>query len=125
MTPSTPASVSFFSCALISSSFSKVLLTVITSSYPAIKNGRKGAWGPICTGEGGGRVLLLLRRRKPSLFFQLVPAFAQEGCSRAGFTPMIALKAGEKSRGASAYDDDDALPLRLPMERILLYARAM
>ncbi|TVU38715.1 hypothetical protein EJB05_12099, partial [Eragrostis curvula] len=99
----------------------------------SVEEWKKGSLGAYLYRGGRGKVLFLLHRCKPILFFQLVPAFAQEGCSRAaalphwpeyrgastGFTPMIAPKAGEK-----VYDDDDAFPMRLPMERILLYARA-
>jgi len=57
MTPSAPASTSFCSCALVSSAFSKVLLTVMISSYMfhtrRAEEERKGAWGPIYTGISG------------------------------------------------------------------------
>uniref|UniRef100_A0A0E0I1Z4 Uncharacterized protein n=1 Tax=Oryza nivara TaxID=4536 RepID=A0A0E0I1Z4_ORYNI len=68
MTPSTPASVSFFSCARVSSTFSNLLSTVTTSSYIS-RNRIQDAHGLFILAKRRGG-LFSTGGNQPILFFQ-------------------------------------------------------
>uniref|UniRef100_A0A0E0Q9I5 Uncharacterized protein n=1 Tax=Oryza rufipogon TaxID=4529 RepID=A0A0E0Q9I5_ORYRU len=69
MTPSTPASVSFFSCARVSSTFSNLLSTVTTSSYIS-RNRIQDAHGLFILAKRRGG-LFSTGGNQPILFFQV------------------------------------------------------